>query len=65
MTVSQSEIIFEVREAEEGGYWARALGVNIFTQGEEWEDLKVMARDAVNCYYGDDPAKPKASRLLR
>ena len=64
MTSTGTEIIFEVREAEEGGYWARALGVNIFTQGEDWDDLKAMARDAVLCYYGDDASKPKVIRLL-
>lgn len=37
-----SEIIFEVREAEEGGFWARALGHSIFTQGEDWNDLRAM-----------------------
>jgi hypothetical protein len=28
------EIIFEVREAEEGGFIARALGHSIFTEAE-------------------------------
>ena len=37
-----TEIIFEVREAEEGGFWARALGHSIFTQGEDWDELRVM-----------------------
>ncbi|MBI5060485.1 2-oxoisovalerate dehydrogenase [candidate division KSB1 bacterium] len=64
MSESQTEIIFEVREAEEGGYNARALGVNIFTQGDSWEDLKVMVRDAVNLYYEDKSSKPKVIRLL-
>jgi len=27
-----NEIIFDMREAEEGGLWARALGYSIFTQ---------------------------------
>ena len=64
MSEYSPEIVFEVREAEEGGYWARALGVNIFTQGDDWEHLKTMARDAVHCYYGDSEAKPKLIRLL-
>lgn len=64
MTDSSAEIVFEVREAEEGGYWARALGVNIFTQGDDWENLKAMVRDAVRCYYAEDPAMPKLIRLL-
>ena len=34
------ELIFEIRDAEEGGYWARALGHDIFTQGDAWDDLR-------------------------
>ncbi len=50
------EIIFEVTEAPEGGYDARALGHAIFTQGDDWDDLKEMARDAVLCHFEDDDA---------
>lgn len=45
-----AEIIFEVTEAADGGYDARALGHAIFTQGEDWADLKAMVRDAVRCH---------------
>ncbi len=38
--MSRNEIIFEVTEAPEGGYDARALGHGVFTQGEDWDDLK-------------------------
>ena len=48
------EIIFEVTEAVEGGFYARALGHSIFTQGENWDDLKLMVRDAVLCHFGDE-----------
>jgi len=48
-----SEVIFEVREASEGGYDARALDHSIFTQGDDWKDLKAMAREAVLCHFGD------------
>lgn len=58
-----SEIIFEVREAEEGGFWARALGHSIFTQGEDWDDLRAMVRDAVECHFPDVAARPKIIRL--
>ena len=34
------ELIFEVRDAEEGGYCARALGHGIFTEAETWEELR-------------------------
>jgi hypothetical protein len=33
------ELIFEIRDAEEGGYFARALGHDIFTEGDSWEEL--------------------------
>ena len=59
--MKQSEIIFEVTEAVEGGYNARALGYSIFTQGEDWTDLKAMVKDAVLCHFGDDGA----ARVIR
>ena len=58
-----SEIIFEVREAEEGGLWARALGYSIFTQGENWEDLRKMVKDAVACHFEKESERPKVIRL--
>ena len=48
-----AEIIFEVTEAAEGGFDARALGHSIFTQGDDWADLKAMVKDAVACHFGD------------
>jgi predicted RNase H-like HicB family nuclease len=59
----QSEIIFEVTEAEEGGYCASALGYGISTQGETLEDLRAMVRDAVDCYFDDPTRAPKIIRL--
>ena len=56
------EIIFEVTEAIEGGFDARALGYSIFTQGEDWEDLKEMVKDAVLCHFGDE-GEPRVIRL--
>ena len=38
--MNRNEIIFEVTEAPEGGYDARALGRSVFTQGEDRDDLK-------------------------
>ena len=51
-----AEIIFQVREASEGGYTARAVGYSIFTEGDDWEHLKYMMRDAVLCYFDDGEA---------
>jgi hypothetical protein len=55
-------VIFEVTEAIEGGYDARALGYSIFTQGDDWDDLKEMVKDAVLCHF-DDEDMPRAIRL--
>ena len=57
-----TEIIFEVSEAFDGGYDARALGFSIFTQGDDWRDLKEMVRDAVLCHFDEDEA-PRVIRL--
>jgi hypothetical protein len=54
----QRELIFEVREAPEGGYTARALGESIFTEADDWAALESEIRDAVDCHYeaGERPA---------
>ena len=57
-----SEVIFDVTESLGGGYEARALGHSIFTQGDDWDDLKTMAREAVLCHFGDEDA-PSVIRL--
>ena len=59
----QSEIIFEVTEAVEGGYDARAIGHSIFTQGEDWNELKAKVRDAVRCHFDDERPHRKLTRL--
>ena len=56
-----AEVLFEVTAATEGGYDARALGHAIFTQGDDWDDLKRMARDAVLCHFDDEA--PRVIRL--
>ena len=57
-----AEIIFEVTEALEGGYDARALGHSIFTQGEDWKDLREMVKDAVLCHF-EEGESPRVIRL--
>jgi predicted RNase H-like HicB family nuclease len=61
---AETEIIFEVREDElDGGYVARALGHNIFTQGDDLEDLRKMVKDAVACHFAEAASRPKIIRL--
>ena len=56
------EIVFDVTEAVEGGYDAKAQGYGIFTQGQDWANLKYMVKDAVLCHFDDDTA-PQSIRL--
>ena len=60
--MSQSEIIFSVRESPEDGYEARALGYSIFTQADTLDELKTMVRDAVACHFKNED-KPSVIRL--
>jgi hypothetical protein len=58
----EKEIIFLVEESPEGGYQAKALGHDIFTEADTFEELKKMAQDAVQCHF--EPKKmPRLIRL--
>jgi len=57
-----SEVIFVVEESPEGGYSARALGLSIFTEADDWKQLQTNVRDAVNCHFEAGQA-PKIIRL--
>ncbi len=49
-----NEVVFEVHEAEEGGYYAAAVGCDIIIQADSWEALKRRAQDAVLCHFDGD-----------
>ena len=57
------ELIFEVRDAEEGGYCARALGHAIFTEGETWEELRANVLEATSLHFEDRAAQPHLVQL--
>ena len=57
------ELIFEVREAEEGGYVARALGQAIFTEAETWQELRENILEVTSLHFDGAPAKPKLIQL--
>jgi len=58
-----SEIVFEVTEAEEGGYSAHALGFSIFTEGDTMEQLCHNVVEATDCYFDETVGSPKIIRL--
>lgn len=57
-----AEIVFLVEEAPEGGFTARALGYSIYTEADNWDELKVAIHDAITCHF-DKTEKPKIVRL--
>lgn len=57
-----SEIHFIVEEAPDGGFVARAVGVDIFTEAEDLSALRAQLRDAVRCHFDEDE-KPSVIRL--
>ena len=64
--MNTSVVIFDVAESAEGGYEALALGHSICTRGNDWDDLKRMAREAVLCHFhGDETPHAVRLRLVR
>ena len=57
------ELIFEVRDAEEGGYCARSLGHSIFTEAETWEELRANVIEATSLHFEDGPVRPRLVQL--
>jgi hypothetical protein len=57
-----AEIVFLVEEAPEGGFTARALGYSIYTEADNWDELKVAIQDAISCHF-DQEQKPRVVRL--
>jgi predicted RNase H-like HicB family nuclease len=57
------ELIFEVREAEEGGYVARALGQAIFTEAETWQELRDNVLEVTSLHFEDAAESPKLIQL--
>jgi hypothetical protein len=53
------ELVFEVTQENDGGYIAEALGEDIFTQADTWDELRGNVHAAVAAYCFDRPALPR------
>ncbi len=47
------EIVFSVEESQDGSFFAKAINHAIFTQCDTLEQLNLMIRDAVRCYFNE------------
>lgn len=57
------ELVFEIRDAEEGGFYAHALGHAIFTEAEIWEELRKNVLEAVSLHFEADNVRPRLVQL--
>ena len=57
------ELMFLVHEAEEGGYYAEAVGAGIFAEGDTMDELKKSIRSGIECYYENTADSPAFAHL--
>lgn len=56
------EIVFGITQEEDGGYVAECLSHDIFTQGNNWDELRVNVCESAAAYFFDGP-RPARIRL--
>lgn len=59
---SPTELVFKVTQEADGGFVAECLTESIATQGDTWQELCDMVKDAVEGYFFDRQ-KPRTIRL--
>jgi hypothetical protein len=57
------EIVFEVTQEADGGLVAECLSESIFTQADNWDELRGNVKEAVAAYFFDHPHPPAVIRL--
>jgi len=58
-------LVFEVVPQEDGSWTAIAIGDDIFTQGTDFEELKVNALEAVRAHFFDEDCDKFEVRLAQ
>jgi predicted RNase H-like HicB family nuclease len=56
------ELVFSVTQEADGGFVAECLSHDIFTQGDNWAEMRANVSEAVSAYFFDQP-KPASIRL--
>jgi len=49
-----SEVQFVVEQIQNGGYFASAIDVDIFTEADDLPSLRLQVRDAVRCHFAEE-----------
>ena len=58
----KNEIIFIIEDSIDGGFEAHAVGFSIFTEADNFDQLKQNIREAVACHF-EESEMPKLIRL--
>jgi hypothetical protein len=58
-----NELVFEITQEADGGFTAECLTEGIFTEGDNWEELRSNVREAVAAFYFDQQQPPSTIRL--
>ncbi len=64
-TMSLRYLVFEVIPQEDGTWTAVGIGDDIFTQGTDFEDLKVNTLEAVRAHFYDEVCDKFEVRLAQ
>jgi len=59
-SAANCDLVFKVIQELDGGYVAQCLTEGIVTQGDSWEELKDMVKDAIEAYFFDAPKNRSA-----
>ena len=70
MDENRREIVFEVTQESDGGFVAECLGEDIYTEADNWSELRENVQEAVSAFFFDsekpvtfDSEKPARIRL--
>ena len=59
-----AELVFEVTQEADGGFFAECLSDSIVTEGNTWDELRQNVQEVVRAFYFDEPQKlPAVIRL--
>ena len=64
-TMVLRHLVFEVTPQEDGTWTAVGIGDDIFTQGNDFEDLKVNALEAIRAHFHDEECDKFEVRLAQ
>lgn len=53
LSTCMNELVFEVIQGADGGFCAQCLTENIFTQADNWDELRRNVLEAVHAFFFD------------